>query len=221
MLSPCDPGFSSSSANRSPCRLAVPEKIFALLACSIFSTATDAQPRCIRHWRCSAPHPHPPRPLLYRISSHLSAHPKAPLCKGSWHGVAVTEGLPAKGNNFISPVGVAESPQGDRLHACPAGGYFSVKKSNQKSLGENPETPYASVRPDRKVYDLPDLGLDDAYKVFILIRSLLGAKIKCAAGTFATSLYTREAFAARWPQIVPRNKLIFPVNHSLISPILM
>ena len=50
-------------------------------------------------------------------------------------------------------------------HAYPAGGYFSVKKSNQKSLGEDPETPYASVRPDRKVCDLPDLGLDDAYKV--------------------------------------------------------
>ena len=58
-------------------------------------------------------------------------------------------------------------------HAYPAGGYFSVKKSNQKSLGEDPETPYASVRPDRKVCDLPDLGLDDAYKVFILIRFLL------------------------------------------------
>ena len=55
--------------------------------------------------------------------------------------------------------------QRHKLHACPAGGYFSVKKSNQKSLGEDPETPYASVRPDRKVYDLPDLGLDDAYKV--------------------------------------------------------
>ena len=40
-----------------------------------------------------------------------------------------------------------------------------MKKSTQKSLGEAPETPYASVRPDRKVYDLPDLGLDDAYKV--------------------------------------------------------
>ena len=53
---------TASSANRSPCRLAVPEKIFALLACSIFSTATDAPPRCIRHWRRSAPHPHPPRP---------------------------------------------------------------------------------------------------------------------------------------------------------------
>ena len=122
---------------------------------------------------------------------------------------------------MVVAFGVAESPQGDGLHAYPAGGYFSVKKSTQTSLGEDPETPYASVRPDRKVYDLPDLGLDDAYKVFILIRSLLGAKIKCAAGIFATSLYTREAFAARWPQIVPRNKLIFPVNHSLISPILM
>ena len=72
-----------------------------------------------------------------------------------------------------------------------------MKKSNQKSLGEDPETPYASVRPDRKVYGLPDLGLDDAYKVFILIRSLLGAKIKCATGTFATSLYTREVAANR------------------------
>ena len=48
-----------------------------------------------------------------------------------------------------------------------------MKKSNQKSLGEDPETPDAPVRPDRKVYDLPDLGLDDAYKVFILIRFLL------------------------------------------------
>ena len=48
-----------------------------------------------------------------------------------------------------------------------------MKKSNQKPLGENPETPDAPVRPDRKVYDLPDLGLDDAYKVFILIRFLL------------------------------------------------
>ena len=42
-----------------PHRLAVPEKIFALLACSIFSTATGAPPRCIRHWRRSAPHPLP------------------------------------------------------------------------------------------------------------------------------------------------------------------
>ena len=42
-----------------PHRLAVPEKIIALLACSIFSTATGAPPRCIRHWRCSAPHPLP------------------------------------------------------------------------------------------------------------------------------------------------------------------
>ena len=42
-----------------PIRLAVPEKIFALLACSIFSTAAGAPPRCIRHWRHSAPHPLP------------------------------------------------------------------------------------------------------------------------------------------------------------------
>ena len=68
-----------------------------------------------------------------------------------------------------------------------------MKKSNQKSLGEDPETPDAPVRPDRKVYDLPDLGLDDAYKVFILIRSLLaaGSKIKCAAGTLRAYLRRR------------------------------
>ena len=59
------------------------------------------------------------------------------------------------------------------MHACPARGSFSVKKRNQKSLGEDPETPDASVHPDRKVCDLPDLGLDDAYKVFILIWFLL------------------------------------------------
>ena len=42
-----------------PHRLAVPEKIFALPARSIFSTAAGAPPRCIRHWRRSAPHPLP------------------------------------------------------------------------------------------------------------------------------------------------------------------
>ena len=60
-----------------PHRLAVPEKIFALLACSIFSTATGAPPRCIRHWRRSAPHPLPPSPMrgrgLYQQSLHKNA----------------------------------------------------------------------------------------------------------------------------------------------------
>ena len=69
--------------------------------------------------------------------------------------------------------GGAESPEGDSLYACPAGGYFSMKKSTQKSLGEDPETPYASVHPARKAKGrLPGAGLDDAYKVFILIRFL-------------------------------------------------
>ena len=64
-----------------PHRLAVPEKIFALLACSIFSTAAGAPPRCIRHWRRSAPHPLPlPRcggGGLYLQSLHKNA-PQAP-----------------------------------------------------------------------------------------------------------------------------------------------
>ena len=104
--------------------------------------------------------------------------------------------------NFISPVGVAEPFRYQNLHACPAWGYFSVKKSNQKSLGEDPETPRvgtpriigaparsqdlvgkggctAAGRAARsKAQGQPDLSegcvrRDDAYKVFILIRSLL------------------------------------------------
>ena len=69
--------------------------------------------------------------------------------------------------------GVAKYYKRYSFARLPGGGYFSMKKSNQKSLGEDPETPDASVRPDRKVCDLPDLGLDDAYKVFILIWFLL------------------------------------------------
>ena len=42
------------------------------------------------------------------------------------------------------------------LYACPARDYFSMKKSNQKSLGEDPETPDASVHPARKRYALPE-----------------------------------------------------------------
>ena len=48
---------------------------------------------------------------------------------------------------FWSPKGGAESPEGDSPYAYPARGSFSVKKRNQKSLGEDPETPYASVHP--------------------------------------------------------------------------
>ena len=41
-----------------------------------------------------------------------------------------------------------------------------MKKSRQKVIqGSALKTRNASVRPGRKVYDLPDLGLDDAYKV--------------------------------------------------------
>ena len=62
--------------------------------------------------------------------------------------------------------GVAESPEGDSLYAYPAGAYFSMKKSRQKSLGECPETPDATVHPAQKAKGrLPGAGLDDAYKV--------------------------------------------------------
>ena len=55
---------------------------------------------------------------------------------------------------------------GDGWYACPARGYFSMKKSNQKSFRENPEIPDASEPPARKAKGrLPGAGLDDAYKV--------------------------------------------------------
>ena len=70
-----------------------------------------------------------------------------------------------KGIVWWSPGGVAESPEGDSQYACPAGGYFSMKKSNQKSLGEDPETPDASEPPRPETLRIPGAGLDDAYKV--------------------------------------------------------
>ena len=62
----------------------------------------------------------------------------------------------AAGAGLVVAFGVAESPQGDGWHAYPAGGYFSMKKSNQKSLGEDPETPDASVHPARKHFVFPE-----------------------------------------------------------------
>ena len=41
-------------------------------------------------------------------------------------------------------------------HAYPAGGYFSVKKSNQKSLGEVPEAPTRRDTPLRKRCAFPE-----------------------------------------------------------------
>ena len=95
--------------------------------------------------------------------------------QGELAAARLTEGLPPKTMVVVLSRLKASRCllQRHKLYASPARGYFSMKKSNQKSLGENPETPDAPVRPDRKVYDLPDLGLDDAYKVFILIRFLL------------------------------------------------
>ena len=43
-------------------------------------------------------------------------------------------------------------------------GYFSMKKSNQKSLGEDPETPDASEPSRPETLRIPGAGLDDADK---------------------------------------------------------
>ena len=51
------------------------------------------------------------------------------------------------GAGLVVAFGVAESPEGDGPYGSPPGPYFSMKKSRQKSLGECPETPDASVHP--------------------------------------------------------------------------
>ena len=53
----------------------------------------------------------------------------------------LTEWLTPKGNSFISPKGVAKFYNRYSFVRLPGGGYFSMKKSNKKSLGEDPETP--------------------------------------------------------------------------------
>jgi len=42
------------------------------------------------------------------------------------------------GAEFVIAFGVAESPEGDGWYAYPARGYFSMKKSNQKSFRAPP-----------------------------------------------------------------------------------
>ena len=104
------------------------------------------------------------------------------------------------GAGLWSPKGVAESPEGDSLHAYPAWGYFSVKKSNQKSLGEDPETPDASEPSRPETLRIPGAGLDDADKVPQAHINLVSveSKIKCAAGTLRAYLRRRtdDAFAS-------------------------
>ena len=39
---------------------------------------------------------------------------------------------------MVVAFGIAESPEGDSLYAYPARGYFSMKKSNQKSFRAPP-----------------------------------------------------------------------------------
>ena len=70
----------------------------------------------------------------------------------------LTEGLTPKGNSFISPKGVAKFYKRYSFVRLPGGGYFSVKKSNQKSLGEVPEAPTRRYTPLRKRFAFPGRG---------------------------------------------------------------
>ena len=47
----------------------------------------------------------------------------------------------AAGAKLVVAFGVAESPEGDGLHAYPAGAYFCMHKSRQNALGAVPQDP--------------------------------------------------------------------------------
>ena len=50
----------------------------------------------------------------------------------------------AAGAKLVVAFGVAESPEGDGLHAYPAGAYFCMHKSRQNALGAVPQDPLAA-----------------------------------------------------------------------------
>ena len=50
----------------------------------------------------------------------------------------------AAGAKLVVAFGVAESPEGDGLHAYPAGAYFCSCKSRQNTLGAVPQGPLAA-----------------------------------------------------------------------------
>lgn len=118
----------NSSTSRSPARLAVPEKIFALFVCSIFSTATDSPPRFIRHRRRSAPNPYPPRPPSHQISPRLKGSP----VQGELSAARLTEGLLIQTMpSFFSPVAARRPPtfshrEKQNRHAFRHGGFLFI-----------------------------------------------------------------------------------------------
>ena len=66
---------------------------------------------------------------------HLACRRRGAFCKG-------IISTPTRWGIVCSRLSASRSfTKGIHLYACPAWGYFSVKKSNQKSLGEDPETP--------------------------------------------------------------------------------
>ena len=82
------------------------------------------------------------------------------------------------GESLLSPVGVAESPEGDGLYGSPPGRSFCAYKRNQNTLGAAPQDPDASEPPRPETLRIPGAGLDDADKEpqARLIRSLQNPK---------------------------------------------
>ena len=94
----------------------------------------------------------------------------------------LTEGLTPKGNSFISPKGVAKFYKRYSFVRLPGGGYFSVKKSNQKSLGEDPETPTRRYTPPGKAAPSRRIGAPGG------TQGPLGKGGRTAAGRAARSI---------------------------------
>ena len=151
-------------------RLAVPEKIFALLACSIFSTAADAPPRCICHRQRSAPHPTHRDPFYDSVPCRLSASQS--FIKGSGRYACRRGGTFAPPKVPKSVLGQApRHPRSSGATCATIGQTLRYTTGSPLRCGA-PSSPHKVLRPCRgpksplgKPKDgFPKRGLNGAYK---------------------------------------------------------
>ena len=85
--------------------------------------------------------------------------PQSPLCRGRWHGAAVTKVI------IPSRLPASQShTKGFGLYACRRGGTFAPPKVPKGGLGQAPR-PRRTGTPARNGYAVPKRGLNGAYRV--------------------------------------------------------
>ena len=84
--------------------------------------------------------------------------PQSPLCRGRWHGAAVTKVI------IPSRLPASQShTKGFGLYACRRGGTFAPPKVPKGGLGQAPR-PRRTGTPARNGYAVPKRGLNGAYR---------------------------------------------------------